>query len=578
MKVKKMKKNKVKDFINCFLVFFLLLGLSSTKYLAGSTIFDINLEMNKTNLFDKSAWGWIPMELIAPETIDADSYYSSVAVDSEGNIHVVYEDWSGYFSHDREVVYKFWNASLEVWSAPERISSETNGGFNPSFALDKQDNVHVVWDFYQDYGGAGYDGDIFYRVKNATTGTWMTTELVSKVSTDVSSHADLCIDSMNRPQVVWVDLTDLSCGVDKDIFYCYRDISGIWSPTVVVSYSSNNDSENPKIVCDSYDVLHIIWQDKSDIESSGSDIDIFYRNSLTPNITLVSSESDSDSLYPSMEIDFMNNIHIIWVDSTDYCFSGTDKDIFYRRKTSSNTWGVTEVATLESSQDIPYYASIAVDNSGLVYVAWSDSTDYPKDGDIDADIFVRYRDPIFESWSYPMLVSDISAHGSKRPSLTIDNSNYVYTVWDDDTPVFPTDPKYFSDIFFSKFMSPPNPPELSPIYPNPTENSLINLQWNDDSETTIYYIYRSESFIWSEDNLIAIDSTINNFYTDNLPNELTYYYVIVAGNQIGNSTHSNCVSVVYQSSHVREFFVTTSIILVVGVIVALLTSKRRKKL
>ena len=45
---------------------------------------------------------------------------------------------------------------------------------------------------------------------------------------------------------------------------------------------------------------------------------------------MVSTESTSDSDYPSLDVELNGMVHIAWDDATDYSGSGTDFDIFYK--------------------------------------------------------------------------------------------------------------------------------------------------------------------------------------------------------------------------------------------------------
>ncbi|NVM31226.1 MAG: hypothetical protein HWN65_20480 [Candidatus Helarchaeota archaeon] len=85
-------------------------------------------------------------------------------------------------------------------------------------------------------------------------------------------------------------------------------------------------------------------------------------------------------------------------------------------------------------------------------------------------------------------------------------------------------------------------PRLAPITPDPSLTGVINLNWNDVINATIYYVYRNTSFISSTTGLTPIATSIPSTYQDNVANGI-YYYAIVAGNGTANSTLSNCENV-----------------------------------
>ncbi|NVM30419.1 MAG: lamin tail domain-containing protein, partial [Candidatus Helarchaeota archaeon] len=90
---------------------------------------------------------------------------------------------------------------------------------------------------------------------------------------------------------------------------------------------------------------------------------------------------------------------------------------------------------------------------------------------------------------------------------------------------------------------PPDAPYLYYMWPNPTDVRTINLDWSYETGADYYYVYRSTSLITDVVGLDPIAQTSSTSYTDTVPTEGTYYYVIVAGNSQGNSSVSNCYSV-----------------------------------
>lgn len=90
---------------------------------------------------------------------------------------------------------------------------------------------------------------------------------------------------------------------------------------------------------------------------------------------------------------------------------------------------------------------------------------------------------------------------------------------------------------------PPPAPYLYPINPSISENGTVTIHWDPSVGATIYFIYRNNQLITTVSGLTAIAYSYTTYYTDtNLP-EGTYYYVVVAHNQYGDSPMSNCVSV-----------------------------------
>ncbi|MFX1296610.1 MAG: DUF1349 domain-containing protein [Promethearchaeota archaeon] len=93
-------------------------------------------------------------------------------------------------------------------------------------------------------------------------------------------------------------------------------------------------------------------------------------------------------------------------------------------------------------------------------------------------------------------------------------------------------------------ISPPNPPILYPILPEIDDDGIVRLNWSDGENITTYYVYRATSKITSIANFSAIAAVPTSNYQDSISRNGIYYYVIVASNAYGNSSISNCESVV----------------------------------
>jgi uncharacterized protein YycO len=233
-----------------------------------------------------------------------------------------------------------------------------------------------------------------------------------------------------------------------------------------------------------------------------------------------------------MAVDGAGNVHVAWEDYTNYGGSGTLRDIFYKRwNATSSTWTTTEVISTEST-GTSMGTSMAVDGAGNVHVAWYDYR----------DIFYKRWNATSSTWTTTEVVSTESTGPSTGPSMAVDGARNVHVAWMDNTNYggSGTDP----DIFYKKLVFAPNAPVLDVIVPNPDYDGIIDLNWNEVSGATEYYVYRNRSTIISVIGLTPIATISVSDYQDAIINSDIYYYVIVAGNATGNSSISNCESVV----------------------------------
>ncbi|MBA7532375.1 hypothetical protein ES705_24601 [subsurface metagenome] len=180
---------------------------------------------------------------------------------------------------------------------------------------------------------------------------WSTTEVVSTESTDWSGYVSLAVDSPGNVHVVWKDLTNYAgAGTDEDIFYKRWDTaSSSWTMSEVVSTESTDWSGYASLAVDSSGNVHIAWVDDTDYAGSGTDTDIFYKywnasSSAWTTTEVVSTESTDSGVSSSLVVDSSGNVHIAWGDGTDYAGAGKDPDIFYKSTTSELE---TELASLQ---------------------------------------------------------------------------------------------------------------------------------------------------------------------------------------------------------------------------------------
>jgi len=409
------------------------------------------------------AKSWSTAEVVSTESTEY-SVSPSLAVDSGDNVHVAWYDSTNYAGAgtDYDIFYKNRTSS---WSTTDVVSTESTGQSRyPSLAVDSGGNVHVAWDDYTDYAGSGTDQDIFYKNR---TSSWSSTDVVSTESTGASFRPSLAVDSGGNVHVAWEDSTDYAgAGTDSDIFYKNRTSS--WSSTDVVSTESTGISKNPSLAVDSGGNVHVAWDDSTDYAGSGTDVDIFYKRYEVgvgwSTTEVVSTESTGYSYRPSLAVDSGDNVHVAWRDSTDYAGAGTDYDIFYKNRTSS--WSSTDVVSTEST-GTSWYLSLAVDSGGNVHVAWGDSTDYAGSG-TDQDIFYKNR---MSSWSSTDVVSTESTGGSGSPSLAVNSSGNVHVAWNDNTDYAGAGTDL--DIFYKRSEVSPPPPPVGGIWITPNKLQLL---------------------------------------------------------------------------------------------------------
>jgi len=375
--------------------------------------------------------GWTTTEVVSTEST-SDSYDPSLAVDSSGNIHIAWQDATNYTGcgGDLDIFCKRFEID-SGWTTTEVVSTEsTSDSYDPSLAVDSSGNIHIAWQDWTDYGGSGTDADIFYKRYEVGVG-WTTTEVVSTGTAWISCNPSLAVDLAGNIHIVWDDFTPYAGSeADADIFYRRFEIDSGWTTTEVVSTESNGDSYDPSLGVDSSGNVHVAWWDCTDYGGSGTDADIFYKRYEVgvgwTTTEVVSTESDGNCFYPSLAVDSSGNIHIAWHDYTDYVGYGLDADIFYKRYEVGVGWTTTEVVSTESKAH-SRYPSLTVDLARNVHIAWEDATDYAGSGS-DSDIFYKYLRVHSTQYPWSMFRHNPRHTGyTESPAPNTNQTQWTYT-------------------------------------------------------------------------------------------------------------------------------------------------------
>ena len=530
-----------------------------------------NLALQDSSLFreitlngvDNPMWSWSMTEVISTEGF-LNSRDPSISVDQLGNVYIAYSDYTNYDSSgsDEDIFLKMWNATSLSWSTTEIVSTESIGNsLTPSVFADSHNNIHFTWKDSTNIATCGTDNDIFYKFWNATSLSWNTTEVVSTVSTEDSWNPSLGVDSSGNVYVIWWDRTDYNgAGSDTDVFFRRYDASSSsWSPTHIISTGSDGFSSYSDIGVDSLGNAHIIFRDNhTNYISSGSDIDIFHRmwnaTSLSlHSVDVVSTESTSHSINPSIDMDSEGNTHIAWQDATDYGGADSGYDIFYKFwNVTSLSWSLSEVASTETpftiSADSP---TLAVDSLGHIHVVWSQYNASLPPG-VDKDLLYNFRNATDSSWNITEVVSTESTANAWNNEISTDLYGNVHFTWMDNT--FFGGSGGDTDIFYKRLaLSHLSATILDPIVPNPSTTGNVTLDWKAIHFARHYYIYRDTSSISSVIGLSPIGVSNLLSYEDTFVTNDDYYYVIVASTPYINSTMSNVETVTVNGPYIPEF-------------------------
>ena len=278
----------------------------------------------------------------------------AIAIDSSGNIHVVWQDNT---SGNYEIYYKRSTDGGTTWQPPKRLTWSSGDSENPAIAIDSSGNIHVVW---EDDTHGNYE--IYYKRSTDGGSTWNTQRLTWNYGNSVDPA--IAIDSSGNIHVVWAND---QLFYDYEIYYKRsKDGGTTWQPPRRLTWNSY-DTYDPAIAIDSSGNIHVVWE----YYTSYNNYEIYYKMSTdggsiwqpTKRITW----NTSNSYDPAIAIDSSGNIHVVWHDYTP-----GNSEIYYKRSTDCGLTWTTQRLTWSSGDS--YDPVIAIDSSGNIHVVWYDAT------------------------------------------------------------------------------------------------------------------------------------------------------------------------------------------------------------
>jgi hypothetical protein len=260
--------------------------------------------------------------------------------------------WVDYFPGNSEIYYKTSTSGGTTWTT-KRLTWNSGSSFYPSVAAGPTNHIYVAWD-----NETPSSDEIFYKKSTDGGVTWTTKRLTWNPGD--SNVSFIAVDSNDHIHLAWSDKTP---GNDE-IFYKKSTDGGVTWTTKRLTWNFGT-SWNPCIAIDTNSHIHVAWRD-----STPGKREIYYKKStnggttwttkrLTPNLY--------DSFWPSMAVDSYDHLHVVWEDP----ILGND-DIFYNRSTSGGTTWTTQLLTWNSgASELP---AVAVDSSNHIHVVWKDAT------------------------------------------------------------------------------------------------------------------------------------------------------------------------------------------------------------
>jgi hypothetical protein len=295
------------------------------------------------------------------------------------------------------------SAQTGVWTEPVNISQTSGMSWFPDLAVDSQGNVHVIWCQTTGVEEGEYGEQVYYSMWDGQT--WSTPNDIVPPSADIVRNA-ITTDAFGNLHLLFGG----SVYEILSIYYTQAPsgsgwLATSWSAPRLVSI--NSGSYMADIAVDSKGVIHAIFDDRGD---SASDIchgcaDIFYRRSSdggrTWSYPVNLSRSPTGSSRAQIEIDSSDNIHVVWDEGWDK-LSGQGDPIFSTYISSldgGESW--LNLTSFSYPEGTNAQLSVSSDGQGRVVVVWR-AISRPE-------IYYAWSSDNGASWSPPTIIPDVFA-------------------------------------------------------------------------------------------------------------------------------------------------------------------------
>jgi len=332
---------------------------------------------------------------------DSDSMRPSIAVDSEGHIHVV---WSERVNGGAgEIYYKYWNGT--EWSIPVNISnSSAFESTNPQVAADNTGRAHIVWEEQDD--DYAFDVEILYR---RCTGEICTSSInLSGPGWDCGVYLPNFQDWHSEAPTIGIDAADKVIVAWRafepgqiTLPYSAWLASGtpITRPSGCVPLGSaapyDREVGSLRIMGGTAGIFKLVFEEERIDRSQ----EIYYSSYASGWTSLYLAKGRM----PDLSVDAANNAHLTWCNANN----------------ALRYWNSANLTT-ETILDVTcnWHSPIAVDASGLPRVFWNQA----------GQIYESKRLP--EGWSEGTNISQ-STIGAASPDVVADENEHLHMVWHD---------------------------------------------------------------------------------------------------------------------------------------------------
>ena len=328
-----------------------------------------------------------------------------VVSDAFSRIHVVWKDNRRLHGSD-EIHYR---ARIDtLWDSLYAISQLDTSHNSPCIAVDKRNNLHVVFLRWMGIPGALYD--IGYRKYNDSLSLWEPEERVTKYdSIGLSGRPWVLCDTNDVIYVFWLNQNDSP----TTIWYMSK-ADTTWGAQLAVTDIDDSPNGYYGVAVAPDNTIHCVWQD---YRSGTAELYHRYYQDGSWSSSQVVTANGFASVYPRLAADTLSNMHLVYGGGS----SLNEKIHYLVWDSGSQTWG--EETKFPSQMALPHVDITVSPLDSDVHLTFHESIS----GHIE--IMYKHYDTQTGQWepnvqltfNYPDLRLD--------PQICLDPDDYVHLVW-----------------------------------------------------------------------------------------------------------------------------------------------------
>jgi hypothetical protein len=311
----------------------------------------------------------------------------AITVDHQGIIHAVWED----YRDDAKLPNIYYSNSTDGGKTFQKDVmvddpiTFTTAQVHPTIAVDDQGIIHVVWEDYRNHPDLG---DIYYSKSTDGGKTFGEDVMVDDAYTVTSQQRNpaIAVDKLGVIHVAWEDYRD-----DPQLpnIYYSKSVDGgkTFGKDVMVDdeITVTTPQIKPAIAVDEARIIHVVWED---YRTNSKLANIYYSRSIDGGETFEEDVMVDDIMTdtshqanPAIAVDNRAVVHVVWEDYRD----NAELANIYHSKSSDGgkTFGpdalVDDIYTYTSRQMHP---AVAVGMGGVVHIVWEDYRDHQSLGNI----------------------------------------------------------------------------------------------------------------------------------------------------------------------------------------------------